>query len=105
MAASTSSRRTNSALAVAALCFSACGSSGYIRVLSVNPPDASVYVNGEKYGKGDSRPFTFDFSQNKRVFIQATHPDYHPAIEEFTEEKVQNMIATKTEVKITLTSR
>ncbi len=105
MAESTSRRRSNSALAFAALCLAACGSSGYVRVLSVNPPDASVYVNGERIGQGSSRPYTFDFGQNKRIYIQATHPDYQPEIEWFTVEKVQQMIATNTDVKLTLRPR
>jgi hypothetical protein len=76
-----------------------------VRVLSVNPPDASVYLNGERIGQGSSRPQKFDFSQHGRIYVQATHPDYLPEIEWFTPEKIEQMIATNTDVKITLRPR
>jgi hypothetical protein len=87
------------------LLFAAACSSAPVRVLSVNPPDASVYLNGERIGKGDSRPQVFDFSQHGRICLQATHPDYLPEIEWFTPAKIEQMIATDTDVKITLRPR
>lgn len=80
-------------------------SSTPVRVLSVNPPDASVYVNGQRIGQGSSRPQAFDFSQYSRIYIQATHPDYLPEIEWFTPEKIEQMISLNTDVKLTLRPR
>ncbi|MBZ0153933.1 MAG: PEGA domain-containing protein [Planctomycetes bacterium] len=83
----------------------ACAGSSYSRLVSVNPPDASVYINGVKVGKGDKRPQTFDFSQVGRIYVQATHPDYQPETEWFTLEKIEQMIADDVPVRMTLTSR
>jgi hypothetical protein len=95
--------RFASLLACAGL--AACGGAGYVRVLSVNPPDASVYINGERVGQGSSRPYTFDFSQTPRVYVQATHPDYQPEIEWFDVPRMEQMIASNLDVKITLRPR
>jgi hypothetical protein len=81
------------------------GGSNYVRVLTVNPPDASVYINGERVGQGSSRPQTFSFADCTRIYVQATHPDYQPETEWFTIEKMDNMVATNTDVKLTLRSR
>ena len=92
-------------LALSALFLAACGSSGYSRLVSVNPAEASVYINGERIGQGSTRPYTFDFSKSERIYVQATHPDYQPEFEWFDLQKVQDMIRTGTEVKLTLRSR
>ena len=92
-------------LVLSALFLASCGSSGYSRLVSVNPADASVYINGERIGQGSSRPFTFDFSKSERIYVQATHPDYQPEFEWFDLEKIKNMIQTGTDVKLTLRSR
>ena len=83
----------------------ACGSASYVRLLSVNPPDAAVYINGERVGQGSRRPHTFDFSNCSRVYVQATHPDYQPETEWFTQEKMEQMVATDTPVALTLRPR
>lgn len=82
-----------------------CNSSVYQRVVSVNPSNAAVYINGEPAGMGDPRPKTFDFSELGRVYVQATHPDYLPYFEWFTREQMENMIDTNTDLKITLRGR
>jgi hypothetical protein len=94
------------ALALLSCCLAAaCGSPSYVRVVSINPPDASVYINGERVGQGDSRPRTFDFTNVGRIYVQASHPDYQPEMEWFTRQKIEQMIATNTDVKITLRPR
>jgi hypothetical protein len=95
--------RLTSLLACAGL--TACGGSGYVRVLSVNPPDASVYINGERVGQGSSRPYTFTFGQTERMYVQATHPDYQPEIEWFDVPRMEQMIASNLDIKITLRPR
>ena len=54
---------------------------------------------------GDSRPMTFDFSQSPRVYVQATHPDYRPAIDWFDQEKVQRMVSSREPIRFTLQTR
>lgn len=88
-----------------ALCLAGCSSSKYMHMLSVNPPDASVYVNGERVGQGNTRPIEFDFEQGPRVSVQATHPDYVPEIDWFTLPKLKHMMATNTPVTLTLRLR
>lgn len=83
----------------------ACGGSSYVRVVTINPPDASVYVNGEKVGQGSSRPHTFSFGDSTRIYVQAVHPDYQPETEWYTLEKMEQMVATNTDVKLTLRPR
>lgn len=96
-------RLVASLAALAAL--GACSSSVYQRKVSVNPSDASLFINGEPAGKGDTRVKDFDFAEVGRVYVQATHPDYQPSFEWFTREQIENMIDTNTDMKITLRSR
>ncbi len=77
----------------------------YRRVLAVNPPDAPVFINGERHGTGDSRPVRLDFGAFSRCYVQATHPDYNPELLLLTEDQVQDMIATGTDIRITLRPR
>jgi hypothetical protein len=93
------------AVVVAALAAAACSSSSYERVVSVNPPDASLYINGEKVGKGDARPRDFDFAEVDRVCIQAVHPDYLPHIEWKTQKELGDLVRNNIPLKITLTER
>jgi len=95
--------RSASLLACASL--AACGGAGYVRVVSVNPSDASVYINGERVGPGSSRPQTFNFTDTPRIYVQATHPDYQPEIEWFDVARMEQMIAANLDIKITLRPR
>lgn len=101
----TTARRSRLLLVLPLLALPACGGAGYVRVMSVNPPDASVYINGERVGQGSSRPYTFDFTTSERIYVQATHPDYQPEIEWFTKERIEQMVAANLDVKITLRPR
>ena len=105
MAPTTTLRLVRSAILLPMLALAACGSSGYVRVLSVNPPDASVYINGERVGQGNSRPYTVDFTTVVRIYIQATHSDYQPEIEWFDRARIEQMIASNLDVKLTLRPR
>jgi hypothetical protein len=73
--------------------------------VSVNPADASVYINGDRIGQGSPRPYSFDFRDCSRIYVQAVHPDYMPEFEWFTLEKIQEMIRTGTEVRLQLRPR
>ncbi len=105
MASNPSRFGLRSATLLSLLALAACGSSSYVRVLSVNPPDASVYINGVRVGPGNSRPQTFSFADYQRIYVQATHPEYLPETEWFTIEKMEQMVATNTDVKLTLRPR
>lgn len=67
----------------------ACGSSGYRRVVQAVPPTATIYINGEKVGTGNQSIQTFSFAKNKRVFVQAVHPDYEPYLKVIEEPQMQ----------------
>lgn len=105
MATSPIPRAGGAILLLPLLTLGACGSASYSRVLSVNPPEASVYINGVPVGKGNSRVQTFDFSQVERIYVQATDPNYQPETEWFTRAKIEEMIANDLPVRITLRSR
>jgi hypothetical protein len=90
---------------VAATSLAGCSSSTYMHMLSVNPPDASVYVNGIRVGQGNSRPVEFDFTECPRISVQATHPDYQPEMEWFTLQKLKHMMGNNTPVTLTLRPR
>ena len=98
-------RLPRSALLVSLLSIAACSSSSYQRVVSINPPDASLYINGDYVGKGDRRPREFDYSEVKCIYVQAVHPDYQPETQAFTEAQMRNLVDTNTDLKITLRSR
>lgn len=98
-------RRSHSTIVLPLLALCACSSSSFVRVVSVNPPDAAVYINGVRMGPGDSRPQKFDFRSNQRIYVQATHPDYQPEIEWFDLERMEQMVDTNTNVKLTLRAR
>jgi hypothetical protein len=99
------SRLVSPFAALALLALAACGGSAYTRVVSVNPADASVYINGERVGQGSSRPYTFDFADCERICVQATHPDYNPETEWYDRNRLQAMIDANLPVAITLRPR
>lgn len=105
MATPTSRRPFRSVILLSGVLLAACSGASYVRVVSVNPPDASVYVNGEKIGQGSARPWTFDFSNVERIYVQATHPDYLPEMEVFTVTDIQQRIDSNLDVKLTLRPR
>jgi hypothetical protein len=105
MARTTTLRFLACPTAATLLLLAACGSSSYVRVVSVNPPDASVYINGERVGQGSSRPYTFDFTDCERIYVQATHPDYNPEIEWYDRARIEQMIAANLPVALTLRPR
>lgn len=97
--------RARLALLAPVLCLAGCGSSTLMHTLAVNPPDASVYVNGVRVGQGSSRPVEFDFSDCTRVCIQATHPDYKPEMEWVTEKEIRHMMSQGKDKTIVLQTR
>jgi hypothetical protein len=87
------------------LLLSACSSSSRNLVVSVNPPEASVYINGELAGKGNSRPHELSFANCERIYIQATAPNFEPRTEWFTMKQLDEMIDHSLDINITLRQR
>jgi hypothetical protein len=56
----------------------ACGSSNYQMFVSVSPPEATVFINGEKVGHGDKHLYDLSFNDCGRIVIQATAPRFQP---------------------------
>jgi|LakMenE01Jun11ns_1017448.scaffolds.fasta_scaffold8047005_1 hypothetical protein len=98
-------RPSRLAVLFASLCAGACGAPIYQRVVSVNPPDASLYINGVKVGNGDRRPRDFDFTDVGRVCIQAVHPEFKPKVEWYSEVEMRKLVNTNTDLKMTLSPR
>lgn len=98
-------RLLKSALLASLLGLTACGSASFSRVVSINPPNASLYINGERVGNGDKRVRRFSFSKEKRIYIQAVHPDFYPELEVYDERRVTDLINANLPLKITMRSR
>lgn len=100
------SRSIQIAMLSALLGATACSSPVYQRVVVSNPPDATIYINGVKAGKGDRQLHDFDFTEVGRVYVQAVHPDYEPEFRWFTEQKMRDEIAANLkELKISMRQR
>lgn len=87
------------------LLLASCGSTSRTVVISVNPPEASVYINGEAAGKGNARPHQLSFAQSTRVYVQATAPGFEPRIDWFTLEDVDRMLDHGLDLNMTLRQR
>jgi hypothetical protein len=83
----------------------ACGSASHKMVIQVNPPEASVYINGQRVGQGERRPHDLSFDRQERVYVQATAPGYEPQIEWFDLQKVEDMIDRNLDLAMTLRQR
>ena len=99
------SRHSRTALLAALLCLAACGNSTLSRTIYTNPPDASVFINGERVQKGTSMNHEFDFSKTPRVLVQATSPDYEPFEQYYTKRQIAALIRSNTKLRIELRQR
>ncbi|MFO1078568.1 MAG: hypothetical protein U1E73_12665 [Planctomycetota bacterium] len=88
-----------------ALPLAACSSTSRSMFIAVNPPEAVLYVNGEAVGNGDPRPHTLEFGECERVYVQATAPNFEPRIEWYTMKQLDEMIARKKDINLTLQQR
>lgn len=82
-----------------------CASSTETMVVSVNPAEASVYINGGRRGQGGRRPHELDFGPQQRVYVQATAPGYEPHFEWFTAAQIKDMQQHDLDLAITLRQR
>ncbi|MFN3241657.1 MAG: hypothetical protein ACE37K_09115 [Planctomycetota bacterium] len=98
-------RILKTALLASLLGLTACGSSGYSRVVSINPPEANLYINGVKVGNGDKRERQFSFEQQKRYYIQAVHPDFIPKLEIVDEKMIRGLVKNNLPLKMTMKAR
>ena len=96
---------TKAVLIGALLGCAACSSSSYSRVVSINPPEASLYIDGERVGTGDKRVQKFSFKKVKRHYLQAVHPDFNLEEMIITEAKLREMIKNNVDIRLTLMNR
>lgn len=96
--------RKSAALAVL-LAATACSSTTVEHFISIDPPDASVYINGVRCGKGDRRIHVFDFANAERVWVQAVHRDFRPEVLPLDRRTLERMAAARTDVTISLGRR
>lgn len=89
----------------ALLLLPACSSPSRNMVISVNPAEASIYINGEPAGPGNARVHELSFVKTPRIFIQATAPNFEPHGEWFTLQQVDELIARGRDIPITLRQR
>ena len=98
-----SASRTSLPIALlATLTLSACGTSGQKIGIKLSPPEAGLYLNGERVNQGSKGVYLIDFSQSPRCFLQATAHSYEPILWELTPEKVADQVNQYGEYTITL---
>jgi hypothetical protein len=83
----------------------ACSSTSRNMVVSVNPPEASVYINGELVGKGNKRVLELSFANSDRIYIQATAPSCEPRTDWFTMKQIDEMNDRGLDINMTLRQR
>lgn len=76
--------------AVAFLALAACGSSGHKLMISVNPPEAALFINGHPVGQGSRRVHTLEFGDNERIYVQATAENHRPYFEWLTVQMLED---------------
>lgn len=69
-----------------------CGSTTYKVGIAVDPPTASIYVNGEKVGAGGRRVHEIDFGPYERVCIQAIAPSHEPHMEMLSKQQIKDQL-------------
>ena len=60
--------------------------------IAVDPPTASIYVNGEKVGAGGRRVHDIDFGPYERVCIQAIAPSHEPYMEMLSKQQIKDQL-------------
>ncbi|HEX5050355.1 MAG TPA: PEGA domain-containing protein [Planctomycetota bacterium] len=70
-----------------------CSSALYVPI-KVDPPNAMVYVNGEKVGLANKTNLKIEFGQNERVCVQAIAPGFKPLCKMLTVEDIDRQLST-----------
>ena len=96
-----SSLRKPVALA-ALLAATACSAAPLEHYITSDPPDATIFVNGKREGKGDNLLHQFDFSKSQRVWISAVHPDWRAETKPFTASQIRRYQADKKNIPFSL---
>jgi hypothetical protein len=81
-----------SAVPLLLLALPACSSTLKVGI-SVDPPSASVFINGVRDGQGTRRIHDIDFGDNERICVQAAAPGFEPLCEMLTKQQVTDQIA------------
>lgn len=69
-----------------------CASSIVKLPVVVDPPTASVYVNGEKVGPGGRRVYELDFGTHERACVQIVAFGFEPQTVMLTKEAIDDQI-------------
>jgi hypothetical protein len=88
---------------LALLCLPACGTTTYSLPMQVDPPTASVYINGKRVGQGDRFVYEVDFSGGERICVQAAAKGYEPRMLLLTQKELKAQINTYSDLRWTLT--
>lgn len=88
---------------LALLCLPACGTTTYNLPMQVDPPTASVYINGKRVGQGDRFVYEVDFSGGERICIQAAAKGYEPRMLLLTQKQLKDQINKYSDLRWTLT--
>lgn len=81
------------AILLGLLACAGCGSTTYKVGIDIDPPTASVFINGERVGPGGKRVYEVDFGADERICIQAVAPSCVPFTEMFTRQQVVDQIS------------
>lgn len=88
----TASTRSGRLALLGLLACTACGTSTYKVGIAVDPPTASIYVNGEKVGAGGRSVYEIDFGVDERVCIQAVAPGHEPHFVMLSKQQITDQI-------------
>ncbi|MCA8953152.1 MAG: hypothetical protein KDE27_26810 [Planctomycetes bacterium] len=84
------------------LALAGCASSSEQVGITIDPPDAGVYLNGVRVNQGSKGVYEIDFSRSPRAFLQLTAYGYVPETHELTQRAVQDQINRYGEYSFTL---
>jgi hypothetical protein len=84
--------RKGHAILLGLLACAGCGSTTYKVGIVVDPPTASVYVNGERVGPGGRRVYEIDFGKHDRVCIQAVAPSHIAVTEMLSRQQIKDQV-------------
>lgn len=87
---------------IAILAATSCSAAPLEHYIRCDPPDASIYINGKREGKGDNLLHRFDFTSAKRVWISAVHPDMRAETKAFTPSQIRKFIDDEKNIPFTL---
>lgn len=83
--------RCSAVVSLALLTLPSCSSTQKVGI-SIDPPSASVFVNGTRVGQGARRIHEVDFGTSRRICVQAAAAGFEPMCEMLTKQQVTDQI-------------